>query len=274
MDDYYKVKALSNSSLSVLAESPEAFRARFVDDPPTMTQEETDAMRLGSAVHMLTLEPERFDERYAVLDGPINPSTGKPYGRDTKKFADWLASAQESEPRQIIIASEFADSMAIARSFQKHPDILAIMASKAEKIYELGYTFAVNGHPDLSVKCKPDCVIPELGIIIDLKTTQDPRPHKWCWSALDYGYHRQAAIYLDAMFIEYKKDFRFLFGVVRSKAPFEAAVYELSQSTIERGRAEYGALIDDYIVRRANNNWLADWQTGVQWMTLPERKTR
>lgn len=274
MRNYYKIDALSNSSLSVLDRSPTEFYRRFIlKDLP---QEETDAMRLGSAVHMLALEPERFHERYTVLDGPINPSTGKCYGRDTKKFEAWLEDAKQSASGELIIREEFSESIAIAQAFQGHPEILAIMASKAEKFYEREFYFeaiTTDGRKE-PAKAMMDCVIPDLGLIIDLKTTQDPSPNKWCWSALDYGYHRQAAIYLDVAEYTFNKAFRFLFGVVRSRAPYESAVYELDQRSIERGREECQALIDEAVDRKATNNWLADWQTGIQTMALPERKRR
>ena len=80
MSDYHAIKALSNSSLSVLKRSPTEFYKRFVTEDPKerMTVEESDAMLLGSAVHMLALEPERFDAEYIVLDGPINQSKKPP----------------------------------------------------------------------------------------------------------------------------------------------------------------------------------------------------
>ena len=59
MSDYHAIKALSNSSLSVLKRSPTEFYKRFIAGE--MKGQETDAMFLGSAVHMLALEPERFD---------------------------------------------------------------------------------------------------------------------------------------------------------------------------------------------------------------------
>ena len=102
MTDYHSIDALSNSSLSVLYGNgkgdPAGFHARFI--AKTLKTEETDAMRLGSAVHMLALEPERFDSQYAIVEGPINPSTGNPYGRDAKKFQVWLDQEMMQQTRK------------------------------------------------------------------------------------------------------------------------------------------------------------------------------
>ena len=272
MSDYHSIDALSNSSLSLLKASPAKFFAVYI--AKTLKQEETDAMRLGSAVHMLALEPEKFDERYAILEGPINPSTGKPFGRDSKKFSDWLEGAKAAEPRVVLLAEEFQSSLEIAKAFQSHPEILRMMASTVEKIYERGFelSYILEGEDPIKLKCKPDCVIPSEGLIIDLKTTSDPNPDAWKWSAEDFGYHRQAAIYLEAMQSLYGKQFRFLFGVVRSKPPYEVGVYELSQRSIDRGWSEVTALIEEYKHRKANGDWLSEWQKGIAEIDVPERR--
>lgn len=274
--DYHSIDALSNSSLSILKRSPTEFYARFVADPPTMKQEETDAMRLGSAVHMLALEPERFDSEYAIVEGPINPSTGNPYGRDTKKFQVWLDQEMMQQTRKVLLKDEFAESLEIAKAFQSHPAIVAIMTASTEKVFEQGYelSYLVEGEDPIRLKCKPDCVIPSEGLIIDLKTTSDPHPDAWKWSAEDYGYHRQAAIYLQAMEARYGKPFRFLFGVVRSKAPYEVGIYELDESSISRGWSEVTDLIAEFKQRSATGDWQSDWQKGIATINVPERRKR
>ena len=274
MTDYHSIPALSNSSLSVLKRSPAEFHARFI--AKTLKTEETDAMRLGSAVHMLALEPERFDSEYAIVEGPINPSTGNPYGRDTKKFQVWLDQEMMQQTRKVLLASEFSESIEIAKAFQSHSNIVSIMASKTEKVYERGYEMAylVDGQDPIRLKCKPDCVIPSEGLIIDLKTTSDPHPDVWKWSAEEYGYHRQAAIYLQAMEAYYGRQFRFLFGVVRSKAPYEVGVYELDDDSISRGWSQVESLIAEYAKRKREDNWRSDWQVGIHSLNVPERRRR
>jgi len=280
MSNYHAIKALSNSSLSVLNRSPAEFYKRFVTGE--MKGQETDAMLLGSAVHMLALEPERFDAEYVVLDGPINPTTRKPYGRDTKAFERWMldqlgaGNTNGIGSRKILIREEFADSLAIAKAFQSHPTIAAIMASRAEKLFESEYAMEYEGSCNFRVdlKCKIDFVCPSERLIIDLKTSHEPSPYTWSWHAEDFGYHRQAAIYSDAMEAKYGEPFRFYFGVVRSKQPHEAAVYELDAESINRGRSEYEALIEEYIDRKAENNWLSEWQRGVFPINVPARRRK
>lgn len=276
-NNYHSIKALSNSSLSVLKRSPAEFYARFVADPPTMQSEETDAMRLGSAVHMLALEPERFDEQYWISTGPINATTGRPYGRETKKFADWLAEVEANDKRKLILQDEFASSIEIAKAFQSHETIRAIMASRAEKFFEFEHVddFKWEGLDEwVRIKCKLDFVIPSEGIIVDLKTTDNPSEYDWSWSAGSYGYHRQAAIYMDIMEAKYKRPFRFIFGVVRSKAPYEAHCYEPDDESISEGREEYRELAKQWQDRMAKGDWLEVSQKEVTTIRIRTRRRR
>jgi hypothetical protein len=270
--DYYEIDALSNSSLSVLKRSPQEFHERFVSGK--QKGEETDAMRLGSAVHMLALEPEKFDNEYVVLEGPINAKTGNPYGRDTDAFRKWREAASVDETRKVLIREDFDSSIKIAKAFHGHEIIEGLMSVDGKEFEKtLLLTYQYDDGTSERVKCKPDCIIPAESIIIDLKTSSDPRPEEFMWSALRHGYYRQAAIYLDACEVYYGKEFRFLFGVVNSKAPNECGVFELTPSDIQRGRDEYHELIEEYSRRLASNNWRSDWQVGIHSLSLPRKKS-
>ena len=75
MSDYYANKALSHSKLSCLAQNPMEFKMRYVDDPPTLPPKESDAFAMGHAVHCLALEPEKFDDRFVVVEKVLSASS-------------------------------------------------------------------------------------------------------------------------------------------------------------------------------------------------------
>lgn len=75
MTDYYKIKALSHSMLSCLAQSPMECKMRYVDDPPTLPKKDSAAFAMGHAVHFLALEPEKFDERFAVVEKVLSANS-------------------------------------------------------------------------------------------------------------------------------------------------------------------------------------------------------
>ena len=51
--------------------------------------QETASFLLGRAAHVRILEGRAEYQSQFAMGGPINPTTGKPYGSLTKKFAEW-----------------------------------------------------------------------------------------------------------------------------------------------------------------------------------------
>jgi len=49
------------------------------------------AYLIGRATHGCIFDERKAYESRFALGGPIDPSTGKPYGATTKKFAQWQA---------------------------------------------------------------------------------------------------------------------------------------------------------------------------------------
>ena len=54
-------------------------------------RKESPAFLIGQAAHCRILEGLDVLKSEFALGGPVNPSTGKPYGSTTKKFTEWQA---------------------------------------------------------------------------------------------------------------------------------------------------------------------------------------
>lgn len=254
--DYHKIKALSNSALTCLKQSPEVFRDRYILGMP---QAESDAFRIGSAVHCMVLEPHLFSERYAIA-----PEVNK---RTNQGKADWEAFI-ESHGDKWVTQNEL-DSTVIptAQAFGKHADLIDMLSS--EKIIEQPIYFELFGE---QFKAKPDCVILSRSTIIDIKTTASVKPRKFAWSAMDYGYHRQAAIYMHACELKYQKPFRFFFACVEKKYPYEVSVSELDGEDVAAGWDQVEKLVEEYQRRKEKNYWLPKHSSGIVPLRLPKVK--
>ena len=253
MSDYFKIKALSNSALTCLKQSPEVFRDRYILGKP---QAESDAFRIGSAVHCMVLEPHLFSERYAAA-----PRVDK---RTKQGKADWEIFQSAVGGRELLTENENAEIIATAQAFGKHADLIDMLSS--EKIIEQPIYFELFGQ---QFKAKPDCVILSRSTIIDIKTTASVKPRKFAWSAMDYGYHRQAAIYMHACELKYQKPFRFLFACVEKKYPFEVSVSELDGEDVAAGWDQVEKLVDEYQRRKEQNDWLPNHSKGIVSLQLP-----
>ena len=271
MNDYYANRALSHSKLSCLAQNPMEFRMRYVDDPPTLPPKESEAFAFGHAVHCLALEPEKFDERFAIA-----PKCDK---RTKQGKADWERFLIASEGKQPLDEQDHADAIACVQALNNHAEFATIM--QQPRRVEVPFEFDLFGH---KFKAKPDCIIDSMKLIIDIKTTDDASPHKWQWSAVDYGYHRQAWIYRGAIELSHAnkepvtESYRFIFAVVEKPKPSTrgipptVALYELDRDTMRMGCEDTFALVREYEHRMETNNWQQPYSSGIVPLRLPKRR--
>jgi hypothetical protein len=325
--DYYAIKALSHSMLSCLAQNPMECKMRYVDDPPSLPPKDSAAFAMGHAVHCLALEPERFDERFVVVDkvlsanstagqiaawlldknneGKIIPWAGKPEGINRRtdlgktQWANFEADckrnglaivdaeaieiahdyAQSVKGKTILDEQDYADAVACVQALNNHPEFAAIMAQPRR--VEVPFEFELFGH---KFKAKPDAIIDSMKLIIDIKTTDDASPHRWQWSAVDYGYHRQAFIYQGAIELSHaskepvRESYRFIFAVVEKPKPSTrgipptVALYELDSETMRMGAEDTQRLVQDYEDRTANGWWQQYYSNGIVPLRLPKRR--
>lgn len=263
--DYYAIKALSHSMLSCLAQNPMECKMRYVDDPPTLPPKDSAAFAMGHAVHCLALEPDEFEDRFVSFP-KVDRRT-----KDGKEFAARFEA--ENKGKIILDPQEFQDAMACVQALNNHPEFAAIMAQPRR--VEVPFEFDLFGH---KFKAKPDCIVDSMRLILDIKTTDDASPHRWQWSGVDYGYHRQAWIYQRALEEATGESYRFIFAVVEKPKPSTkgipptVALYELDDETIEMGCDDTWRLVQDYETRRQKNNWQQPYSNGIVPLRLPKRR--
>jgi exodeoxyribonuclease VIII len=271
MSDYYAIKALSHSMLSCLAQNPMECKKRYVDDPPTLPPKDTAAFAMGHAVHCLALEPERFDERFAVA-----PKVDR---RTTAGKVAWAEYLADCEGKTVLDEQDHADAVACVQALNNHPEFAAIMAQPRR--VEVEHHFDLFGH---RFKARLDCIVDSMRLILDIKTTDDASPHRWQWSAVDYGYHRQAFIYQGANELSHankepvRESYRFIFAVVEKPKPSTrgipptVALYELDDATMRMGAEDTHRLVQDYETRRETKNWQQYYSSGIVPLRLPKRR--
>jgi exodeoxyribonuclease VIII len=241
------------------------FRMRYVDDPPSLPQKESDAFAMGHAVHCLALEPESFSDRFFVLPK---------IDRRTKEGKAAYAEIQEaSKSKTLLDGDDYADAIACVQALNNHPEFATIMAQPRR--VEVPFEFDLFGH---RFKAKPDCIVDSMKLIIDIKTTDDASPHRWQWSAVDYGYHRQVYIYQQAVQLETNEWYRFVFAVVEKPKPSTrgipptVALYELDSDTVRMGLEDSAGLVLQYEHRLETNNWQQPYSSGIVPLRLPKRR--
>lgn len=102
-------------------------------------------------------------------------------------------------------------------------------------------------------KVRLDAYDPQMGIIYDVKTTRYNSPSKFIKDAYEYGYHLQAAFYIDTLRLAGIKANYFAFLCVPSESPCEPFAVQITERFIEDGRALYTEVIQNIINYKQSN---------------------
>lgn len=222
--DYKAIDAVNNSRLSRLDKCPAA---------ALVEQEDTPSLALGRAVHALVLEgAEVFQKEFAVA-----PECDK----RTKAGKDLFASFQvENLNKSVLSIDEGVQVEAIRNAVFAHPFAKKILS---------------EGKPELTIiwddeesglKCKGriDWMPERNGVLVDLKTTRDASLDKFTRSCIDYGYAKQAGMYIDGMMKATGEVFdSFIFIAVETVPPYHTEVHVMDMRFIEWGYLEYRRLL-------------------------------
>lgn len=182
----------------------------------------TPSMQWGSLVDCLVLTPELRDEMIAV----------SPYDSyRTKESREWRDEALSAG--LVVISQDQLDEAEEAASMlcEMHLVSSSILGESQSQV-------VIGGRIDgLNVKGLVDIAPRDADYLADLKTTGDFSESGFARTIAKFGYHVQAALYLqlwNLTFPNNKRD-RFLFVWQESSSPYEVAVTELSQDDIDRG---------------------------------------
>jgi exodeoxyribonuclease VIII len=228
IEEYHRGAGISKSQLDQMAKSPAHYLSSL-----TTPRKETPAMRIGSLFHGLVLEPERV--KIAVA-----PSCDK---RTKEGKATWESFCAENAGAEIVTADEGEMLQGMVASVRAHPAASRLLSGPG--IAE-GSAWWVDEQSGELCRCRPDFYREDLGVIVDLKSTEDASPSEFARSIAKYNYNIQSAFYQDGVeaatgdFIK-----GFVFVAVEKKAPYAVAVYRLDMQGVEAGRVEYKRLLLD-----------------------------
>ena len=219
-------------------------------------EEQTDAMRFGSAVHTALLEPHLLERQYARLPDSFD-------GR-TKAGKDMVAQADQAG-LIAMKAAEYDSVLAIRDKLHAEPLIQKALAG-AQFEHSAYWTDAETG---IECRCRPDAYNPALGIMLDLKTTQDASLSGFAKAIANYGYHMQQAWYRDGWELAGGGNVdAFVFIAVEKTAPYAYAIYELNPTDEMYGRELYRQALNRYAECKQQGIW-PGYQPGVQGISLP-----
>jgi len=215
---------------------------------------QSPAYLIGRAAHVRILEGQDEYRRQFAFGGPINPTTGRPFGANTKAFAEW-AQAQ-AKPVLTQDQLDLIEQMACGVSMNDRAVDLLVYG-QAEGVVRAEYC----GVPS---QIRMDWLNPHSGIV-DLKTCDD-----LTWFEADakrYGYHRQMAFYRAVLAQALGGQLVPVHIIaVEKKEPFRCGVWRISDETLAIAQRENQAAIN----RLQHCQQTDQWPTGYEELRILE----
>lgn len=252
--EYQSIPALNNSTLRLLTKSPA--HARYKLDNPAAA--DTPALVIGRAFHCAVLEPDAFRLDY-VQCAKIDKRTTA-----GKEEAAALAAAHDG--KVILSPEDFAQVEAMRDALWDHDYARALLERVG--MVEVSATWT---DPATGVLCKmrSDAIIPGFHTVFDLKTTEDASARAFQNSIARYGYHRQAAFYLDGWRMLGHDFAHFVVIAIEKSPPYQIAIYRLTPRSVELGQRQNRSLINLWKNCILKNDW-PGYPATIQDIGLPE----
>ena len=181
--------------------------------------EDTTAMLIGRAVHVLVLEGlTKFLNLFEVM----RVST-----RGTKAYKELAAQSQKG----ILLQSEWEMIQGIREAIKSHTMARSLLMHGHRECS--AYWSEQFGEDWLGMKCRIDSLQPNRKLIVDLKTTTDASPDQFPREIAKYGYARQMAFYQRGMHQITGDWFAPILVAVEKKAPHLIGIYSLDSDSMQ-----------------------------------------
>lgn len=245
---YHQGPGISKSGLDDINTSPLYYQTRRENPQPP-----TPALVIGTALHMLVLEPELFAQHYAPepADAPRRPSsrqinTKKP-SPETLYAIDWWRQFDAENAGRLLLGNSDGDTIwerddwstlhYMRDKIFAHPEAM-IFLDPADGISELSCYWVDNTYHRLC-KCRHDFLNIAHRVIVDLKSTADATLSGFQHSVHDYRYDVQAAWYQDGTRLTGELVENMVFVAAEKKPPYHVGTYEIDPGWVREGRLKY-----------------------------------
>lgn len=247
-------ECMSSHLLADFRRSPLLYHKKICGIVPEV---DSVAFRTGRAAHCLILEgDESFRSAYQIADGPINPRTGEPYGRQTKAYAEWA----ECQAKPAIGTKDHSFLQTLKNSVYAHRE--------AMRLLEDGVAECVSRADYCGVPCqiRLDWFNPGEGIV-DLKTCDSLQFFES--DCRRYGYIGQMAFYRSVFFRTTGRLFPVYLIAVEKNEPYSTGVWRIHPDALARAEQENADTLAFYDACRSANVWPSGYEQirtlGIPW---------
>jgi hypothetical protein len=249
-------KAISSSALKASLTSTRELYHYYLKDKTTKA-----AFDFGNAFELYLIDKVNFYEKVAVMDETQRPEPSKNY--QTKVNAEWKAKFYADNADKYIIPSDGKDSfetiVELEKIAKKHPMYEMLVKGDYQRSFE--WICPITG---LKRYTRPDVVLKDEGIIIDIKTDAQDDFQR---SAANNHYFLQALDHMDGALhtgcMEVVKEY--YWAVFEKTEPYHVTFYQLDVENILPAEA-----LAETALRRIKED--LEKGTDIVWRDMPIRK--
>ena len=222
--EYRAQRGYAKSDLDMIHKSP-----ALLEWKKNAPCEASEVAITGTALHAAVLEPDAFSAEYIK-----RPSFDR-RTKDGKAGSEAFDATMAGSGKIILDADDYDQVTTMRDSIMAHPVAAHLLGLPG--VSEASIFFEIDG---LRCKARPDRLVDDEPIILDVKTTDDVE--KFEASAEEYRYQVQAAWYCVALRQLRGVEHRFIFVVVGKRKVFgqhPVRVFEMDPEWLEAGKAAY-----------------------------------
>ena len=263
MQSYLEIDGfLGGSMLNLVLNRPDKFKHQYIEGN---NEEATEATKLGSLVHTLFMEPEKFTKDYHLIpDRYVNDKGKELQWRENKNYTHVKEDIEKAGNKVRITSKQYDE----ARKYE-----MALRNSYAGYYLEgaiIEPTFLCKVSDELKLKSRPDFI--KDGIGYNVKSTKSAKAEDFYKSAIAFGYDISAALAAYCYEMFYKEPMKdYVFPVVEKSETAPVEIFhsnepmygEGSMTFLEFGALRLKAAIDKYLRCKKIDSWPAFESDGV-----------
>lgn len=238
--EYSAIEAVRRSDLWWLNTSPLHYQYHLNE-----SEIGSQALIFGQAAHKCILEPDTFDDEFAIMPIGID--------RRTKEGKAKYAELAEGE-RTVISAEDYLRILDMRHSLLKDPDIRELLENA--KATEQAYVWT-DAETGIRCKVKADMITELDGqpIILDYKTTASCADGAFERSCRKYGYDFQSGMYTEGVNISTLEAHGFVFLAQEKEPPYAPRLYWCDEGFVEKGKRTFHRLLRQLKECQTTDTW-------------------
>lgn len=265
-DEYHACPAWGASMLEDFRQSRRTSYARHVAKTEPKP-EPTDAMKLGTLVHLRLLEPAEFSKTVRTMPAIATDGTPwnfrKPAHREAR---DSLAASLAADGLTVIEREQFEQVEAIAASVLGNWHARRLLERDGQPEYSIFWTDKETGIP---LKCRVDwwSTLP-----LDIKTTCDPSPEAFSRQCAQLGYDRKRAHYLAGIAAHVGESLPLVHLAVGTQPYYPCCPYDLDDTDANgksRGQRQWRQTLRDLAACLESGDWAEPYEKQIVSLRLP-----